>query len=202
MCWIPPATALAAIAMADRPKKEPKMQMTLTITAESPAEMVTVLGALQTAGVGTPVNVVAEGPKPAPVLVAKPDAPQQESKAQEAPKRGRPPKETKPEPKSQSTLKVVPKDEPKDEQEPEPKEPPAKRELSVMDVRAALTEFLAANSEQAAGELLKRFGHCERLSQLQPEFFDAVYAAAVTPVVKDAPSILDDMNDAIPDMRG
>lgn len=200
MCWIPPATALAAIAMADRPKKEPKMQMTLTITAESPAEMVTVLGALQTAGVGTPVNVVAEGPKPAPVLVAKPDAPQQESKAQEAPKRGRPPKETKPETKQEakpeSKLKVVPKD------EPEPEELPAKRELSVMDVRAALTEFLAANSEQAAGELLKRFGHCERLSQLQPEFFDAVYAAAVTPVVKDAPSILDDMNDAIPDMRG
>lgn len=200
MCWIPPATALAAIAMADRPKKEPKMQMTLTITAESPAEMVTVLGALQTAGVGTPVNVVAEGPKPAPVLVAKPDAPQQEPKAQEAPKRGRPPKETKPETKQEakpeSKLKVVPKD------EPEPEELPAKRELSVMDVRAALTEFLAANSEQAAGELLKRFGHCERLSQLQPEFFDAVYAAAVTPVVKDAPSILDDMNDAIPDMRG
>jgi len=42
------------------------MQMTLTITAESPSELVTVLAALQGAGVGAPVQLkaVARAPEP------------------------------------------------------------------------------------------------------------------------------------------
>jgi outer membrane biosynthesis protein TonB len=162
------------------------MQMTLSITAE-PSEMMTVLRVLQTAGVAEQVVVTSAAPPPPatpeelPAFVVQP------------PKlRGRPPKEKEPPPKAakskpepEAKLKVVPKEKP----EPEP-EPP--KELTSMDVRKALTEFLAANSEAAATELLKTHGDgCTRLSQLKPELYAAVYAAATTPPAKD-------FNDSIP----
>ena len=163
-------------------KRDRKMQMTLTINAEDPAEMVSVLQALhtvakveQTVQLVTKVNPIPESIKSPEVVDAEP-----------APRRGRPPKGDK--------LKVVPKDEPEVEKDPEP-EP--KKDITVLDVRAALTQFLAANDEAAAGVLLKKFGHTDRLSQLKPEYFEAVYHAAVTPIVKDAPAMFDD---EIPDL--
>ena len=149
------------------------MQMTLSITAESPSEMVTVLQALQGAGVVEPVRMVANA------------VPQAESMAAPAKPRGRPPKEKEPEPPLQKTesskLKVVPK-----EKVPEP----AKKELTALDVRQAMTAYLAANSEKAAGELLAEHGNgCTRLSQLDPALYQAVYDAAVTPAKTN---VLDD----------
>jgi len=163
------------------------MQMTLTITAENPSEMANVLQALQTAGVTSPVRLVTDAPKanPIPESIKSPEVVETEPEPP-APRRGRPPKGDK--------LKVVPKDEPEAEKDPEP-EP--KKDITVLDVRAALTQFLAANDEAAAAVLLKKHGHTDRLSQLKPEYFEAVYHAAVTPIVKDAPAMFDD---EIPDL--
>lgn len=168
------------------------MQMTLTITAETPSEMVTVLQALQTAGVSEPVRMVAE---PAKVLTPIQEALEQVAarvgQTAPAPRRGRPPKNAAPapEPEPQKTepakFKVVPKEEPA---------PKPKKELTSLDVREALTKYMAANSETATGELLKKHGGgVMRLSQLAPEYYEAVYAAAVTPIT-------DPMDDEIPDL--
>lgn len=167
------------------------MQMTLTITAENPSEMANVLQALQTAGVTSPVRLVTDAPKtnPIPESIKSPEVVETEPEPP-APKRGRPPKSDK--------LKVVPKDEPEKDPEKDPEsEPEPKKDITVLDVRAALTQFLAANDEAAAAVLLKKFGHTDRLSQLKPEYFEAVYHAAVTPIVKDAPAMFDD---EIPDL--
>ncbi len=164
------------------------MQMTLTITAESPAEMVTVLKALQVSGVETPVQLVtAKQDVKEETKVAEPE-PVVEPPAKRI---GRPPgaknlspmlkavdKALKEEPVVEpAKLSVVPKKE-------EKKEPEKRKDITILDVRKALTEYLAANSEAAAAELLLKHGKTDRLSKLAPEYLEAVYHAAVTPVVK------------------
>lgn len=177
------------------------MQIALTITSDDPAELHSVLQAVQTA---LRVEMVVAPVAPAPVEKAAqngaaPSKQQQQSTAQEAPveepKRtgGRPRKtvlaprtdipKDQPVYAAKPELKVVEKPE-----KPEEKEP----EVTMAMVRNALTKFLAANTEVAATALLKKFGHTDRLSQLKVEYFPAVYAAAVTPVVSDAPSIFND----------
>ena len=165
------------------------MLMTLTITAENAAEMVNVLQALQGAGIAPQVNLVAKDQfkelpeKPEPLDNDPPVQPR---------RRGRPPRDLgaqigmepiQPgkleEPKR--PLKIVPKEEP----EPE-------KEISILDVRKALTEYLQANSEAEAAALLAKYGKTDRLSKLEPQYLAAVYKAATTPA--------SDMNDAIPDL--
>jgi hypothetical protein len=186
------------------------MQMTLTITAESPAEMVTVLSALQGAGVGAPVQLKATetrepkvlGPEVSPELVAgaavTPVVPKQdvvsavaEKMADQAAKpRGRPAKTVVEEAatptavKPETKLKVVPK-------KPAPEET---KTITLNEVRKALTDYLAANDESKAAELLAKYGKTDRLSKLDPERFEAVYYAAVTPAV------VNEFNDDISDI--
>ena len=153
------------------------MQMTLTITAESPAEMVTVLQALQVSGVETPVQVLglekkAEEVAAVPAEVEQPPAPA---------RRGRPPGVKN----SPSMVKALEKAQSAPELTVVPKEDAPKKDITIMDVRKALTEYLAANNEAKAGELLAKHGKTDRLSKLSPEYFEAVYHAAVTPVVHD-----------------
>lgn len=176
------------------------MQMTLTITAETPAEMVTVLHALQVSGVDVPVQV--KGVERQEPQAPAPDDPAMnkglESMAPLAPKRGRPfgskntpsmvkavekatasPEgeapantPTRRDPSGAERLTVVPKEE-------------APKKITVVDVRTALTAYLAANSEAKALALLLKHGKADRLSMVAPEHYEAVYYAAVTPVVKD-----------------
>jgi hypothetical protein len=120
----------------------------------------------------------------------------------QTPKRGRPAKATSataetttPEPaaKEPAKLKVVPKESITVSAQVDGDI--EKKDISLGDVRKALTEFLAANDEAAAAKLLAKHGKTDRLSKLDPEFFEAVYYAAVTPAVKD-----EFFNDDIPDM--
>jgi len=172
------------------------MQMTLTITAESPAEMVTVLAALQSSGVGVPVQLQAVQAAPVaatPVL----EQPQEVI----APRRGRPPKtavvEEAPAPKPEPPKPEPPKPEPA---KPEPKlkvvpKQIEEKEITILDVRKALTAYLQANDETKAAALLIKHGHTDRLSKLEDQYLEAVYHAAVTPAVKD-----EFFNDEIPDL--
>jgi hypothetical protein len=172
------------------------MQMTLTIAAESPAEMATVLQALQGAGVTSAVTLKTNAAHDETKVATPETAPA----TSPAPRRGRPPKVDPSASQAERTeavepktakLAVVPKEDPK----PEPKpEPPPKKDVTILDVRKALTEYLQANSEVAAGELLRKHGHTDRLSLLAPEHFEAVYAAAVTPVAKTSAVFDDDIS--------
>jgi hypothetical protein len=53
------------------------------------------------------------------------------------------------------------------------------KKLDRSDVRAALTNYLALNDEPATAALLKRFGGVEKLSELSEDRFQAVYDAAI-----------------------
>jgi hypothetical protein len=161
------------------------MQMTLTITAESPAEMVTVLQALQVSGVDVPVQVKAIEPVVDQVTVIEHPSPE----TPPAPKRGRPFGS-----KNTSMIKAVEKATASPEGEappakltvvPKEEEPKPKKPITVIDVRTALTAYLAANSEAKAQALLLKHGKADRISLLKPEYYEAVYHAAVTPVVTD-----------------
>lgn len=168
------------------------MQLSLQISCETPAEMIKVLAAFNAAqepANAPPVHVVAEQK---PTIVEVPG-----TEVEPEPKRagGRPRKTVLAPrtdiPHDQPVYKAAPKPELKvveKPEKPEEKEP----EVTMAMVRNALTKFLAANTEVAATALLKKFGHTDRLSQLKVEYFPAVYAAAVTPVVSDAPSIFND----------
>ena len=174
------------------------MQMTLTITAESPAEMVTVLAALQSSGVGVPVELKAMETAPAAPAAPAVEQPQEVI----APRRGRPPKTVVVEEQAPAPKPEPPKPEPV---KPEPAKPEPKlkvvpkeieeKEITVLDVRKALTAYLQANDESKAAALLMKHGHTDRLSKLEPQYLAAVYHAAVTPAVKD-----EFFNDEIPDL--
>jgi hypothetical protein len=175
------------------------MQMTLTITAESPSELVTILAALQGAGVGTPVHLVAGGessvlaaladkPVVEPPMVEPPQSGQFKSEPpKDAPRRGRPPKPVEEKTETTAKLKVVPKTESEPKAEPDP--------ITILDIRRALTEFLQANSEVDAAALLAKHGKTDRLSKLEPQYFTAVYRAAVTPA-----KVVDPFDDDISDI--
>jgi outer membrane biosynthesis protein TonB len=160
------------------------MKYTLTIEANESVELLDVLERLGKKVVPAAV-VDAQVPKSAPMIEPVPPRP-----------RGRAPKpdtavnipenlvEPAKEPvKETAKLSVVPKkEEPKEEE---------KKEITILDVRRALTEYLQANDEAAAARLLAKHGKTDRLSKLAPQYFEAVLNAAVTPVQKD------DFNDDI-----
>jgi len=149
------------------------MQMTLTITAESPAEMVTVLKALQVSGVDTPVQIKA---KEEPMIENPPrprGRPPRRDTAVNIPEE--PPAAPEPVVEPKAKLTVVPKEKQAEQD---------KKDITIMDVRKALTEYLAANDESAAAKLLAKHGKTDRLSKLEPQYLEAVYYAAVTPAVK------------------
>jgi hypothetical protein len=165
------------------------MQLTLTITATDPLELTRVLKALTDVGMTAPVELVVRKDKE-PVVEHGPPIETPPAPVAQAPRRGRPPKAAstgdipapeKPAPAEPAKLTVVPKE-------------VEKKDVTILDVRRALTEYLAANDETKAAQLLAKHGKTDRLSKLQPEFFESVYYAAVTPAVKD------EFNDDIPDL--
>lgn len=172
------------------------MQMTLTITAENTTEMEVVLAALQGAGVAPRVNLVTGGPLPEgkpqePVVPAAVSTPEP---VVQTPKRGRPAKTagpaaetatSEPAAKEPAKLKVVPKDKEPIHVEAVVEGEVERKDVTILDVRKALTEYLAANDETKAAALLAKHGHTDRLSKLEEQYFDAVYYAAVTPAVKE-----------------
>ncbi len=135
------------------------MTLTLTITADDPADLLAQLQGLGALAAHAPASAVpAQTPSTEEVASATPAKAAKPRLVENGPARpvGRPPKPQQP-----------------------PQSQPQTPAITENELRKVLTEYMKIYDHTATAELIAQHGHAEKLSKIDPKYYPAVHAAAM-----------------------